>query len=337
MPVQIHGKTYVTVAERVQAAHAADVASITTELLGAGDGERYIVRAHVALKDGREFTGHAEEIRGSAGIAGKSPLEVAETSAVGRALGFAGFGSMESIASAGEVQRATPQDAPGRPPAGKTSKNAAVAHPASAVKAGLVKKAQEFSHYRPPSANQLGLMNGLLSKILGGDKERRSWIDWQWSFSSSKQMSGNHVGATLDWLKPEKDPETDQYIPLATAVEEAKLMLRQAMIDKGQQEFEMPAEPEAPRTPATPRLVAAADRNDPGFAIWPPRDAPAPTELLSTTNLKNFGELGMAVLANLKLNKTQALALVGVNEFIEVDGTTLRDKYNTIVCAVRDQ
>jgi len=93
--------------------------------------------------------------------------------------------------------------------------------------------------------------------------------------------------------------------------------------------------PEAPRKPATAQSVAA-DRNDPGFATGPLRDAPAPTELISTANLKNLGELGMAVLANLKLNKTQALALVGVNEFIEVDGTTLQDKYNTIVCAVRD-
>ena len=104
MSVTIHGREYVTVAERVTAAHATSLMSITTELL-VEDGKRYIVRATVTLKDNQVFTGHAEETRGSKGIAGQSPLEVAETSAVGRALGFAGFGSTESIASAEEVIR----------------------------------------------------------------------------------------------------------------------------------------------------------------------------------------------------------------------------------------
>jgi hypothetical protein len=103
MPVQIHGKNYVTVAERVQAAHEAGVQSIVTDLV-IGDGARYIVKATVTLGDGRTFTGYAEQTPGDAGIAGQSPLEVAETSAVGRALGFAGFGSTEAIATADEVQ-----------------------------------------------------------------------------------------------------------------------------------------------------------------------------------------------------------------------------------------
>ena len=48
-------------------------------------------------------TGWAEEVRGSSNINKTSALENCETSAVGRALGFAAFGSAESIASADEV------------------------------------------------------------------------------------------------------------------------------------------------------------------------------------------------------------------------------------------
>jgi hypothetical protein len=48
-------------------------------------------------------------------VEGQAPLEVAETSAVGRALGFAGFGSTDDIASADEMQ-ATTRPAP-KPPA----------------------------------------------------------------------------------------------------------------------------------------------------------------------------------------------------------------------------
>jgi hypothetical protein len=49
-------------------------------------------------------TGWAEEVRGSSNINKTSALENCETSAVGRALGFAGFGSTEQIASADEVE-----------------------------------------------------------------------------------------------------------------------------------------------------------------------------------------------------------------------------------------
>lgn len=105
MPVNIKGKQYVTVAERIVAAHDAGVESIITEMLHYADSG-IVFRATVRLKDGRTFTAHAEQSSSDAGIAGQSPLEVAETSAVGRALGFAGFGSADSIASADEVRNA---------------------------------------------------------------------------------------------------------------------------------------------------------------------------------------------------------------------------------------
>ena len=49
------------------------------------------------------FSGMAESDKGASNAEGKRPLEVAETSAIGRALGIAGFGPLDSIASAEEI------------------------------------------------------------------------------------------------------------------------------------------------------------------------------------------------------------------------------------------
>ena len=106
--------------------------------------------------------------------------------------------------------------------------------PAETVKEWLTKKAKKLSHYHLPTPGQLGLMNGLLSKVLGGDQERHTWLEWTWGALSSKGLSGGQVGATLSWLKPIKDTETNDYIPLDIAVSEARIMLRQALLDQGQ-------------------------------------------------------------------------------------------------------
>lgn len=106
MPIQIHGKTYFTVAERIQEFHEKfPDGSITTEIINTSDQELIRVKASVHL-DGRLFTGHAEEVRGSTQINKTNPLENCESSAVGRALAFLGLGADESIASADEVANA---------------------------------------------------------------------------------------------------------------------------------------------------------------------------------------------------------------------------------------
>jgi len=115
MPVDIHGKQYATVNERIQELHGSykGSSSIVTEVVTSGEG---IVRVKATLTlieqvEGMEshsntFTGHAEEIIGSTMINKTSALENAETSAVGRALAFAGFSTDASIASADEVANA---------------------------------------------------------------------------------------------------------------------------------------------------------------------------------------------------------------------------------------
>ena len=112
MPVKIHGNTYVTVAERVALLHKernGAEGQITTSITE-DTPEQVVVRATVRCAAGT-FTGHAHSMKNATSVEGQAPLEVAETSAVGRALGFAGYGSAEGIASADEMQAAT------RPPA----------------------------------------------------------------------------------------------------------------------------------------------------------------------------------------------------------------------------
>lgn len=100
--IQIKGKEYVPVVERVKEAHKQDPdLSITTEVVEFGN--RISVRALVVFK-GKIFNGHSQAEYGQ-GMMGNVALEVAETSAVGRALGFAGIGIDTGIASADEMRK----------------------------------------------------------------------------------------------------------------------------------------------------------------------------------------------------------------------------------------
>ena len=102
MSVNIHGKSYITVAERVQAAHAElKEIDITTEVLFQAP---VVVKATVKTPKGT-FTG-ISAANPAKMIEKTSPYEVAETSAIGRALGFAGYGIVEGIATADEMVKA---------------------------------------------------------------------------------------------------------------------------------------------------------------------------------------------------------------------------------------
>ena len=109
MPITIHNKSYVTVAERVAQLHEVvgeeTHVSITTEVLL---HDPVVIKATVTIGE-RVFTGISAANPAKA-IEKQSPYEVAETSAVGRALGFAGFGIVEGIASADEIIKADGDD-----------------------------------------------------------------------------------------------------------------------------------------------------------------------------------------------------------------------------------
>jgi len=103
MTINIHGNEYVTVAERVQEAHKdQEKLDIMTEVLYQNP---VVVKAIVTTSKG-VFTGISAANPAKA-IEKMSPYEVAETSAIGRALGFAGYGIVEGIASADEIIKAS--------------------------------------------------------------------------------------------------------------------------------------------------------------------------------------------------------------------------------------
>ena len=60
--------------------------------------------ASVYISADKVFTGHSQAEWGK-GIMGGVALEVAETSAIGRALGFANIGLLDGIASADEMRK----------------------------------------------------------------------------------------------------------------------------------------------------------------------------------------------------------------------------------------
>lgn len=135
------GKDYVTVAERSRFAH---------ETFGEGDmfgydiiarefitlGDRYFMSVTIQIQ-GHTYVGTSEIRLNNAppkSADEKAPMECAETSAVGRALGFAGIGVLDSIASADEIQRSNDQNRRAAPlaqePASPTPRPAQPASPA---------------------------------------------------------------------------------------------------------------------------------------------------------------------------------------------------------------
>jgi hypothetical protein len=107
--VNIHGKQYKTVILRVnefrESCKSTDGWGIVTELLY-HDKERAVVRASIMDPGGRVVgSGLAEEYRNATKINQTSAMEVAETSAIGRALASIGLGG-EEYASADEVLNA---------------------------------------------------------------------------------------------------------------------------------------------------------------------------------------------------------------------------------------
>lgn len=135
--MDIKGKQYAVVPERVKAFRMVyPGGSIQTEIYSMGDG---IVTMKATVSDGEGKilgTGYAQEKESSSYINKTSFVENCETSAVGRALGMAGFGFDTSIASAEEVANAmmnqnkkAPKEAPAEIPVRPNESLAFVPYP----------------------------------------------------------------------------------------------------------------------------------------------------------------------------------------------------------------
>jgi hypothetical protein len=112
--VNVKGKQYVTVAERVRLVHEERESFEMVESKPMQMSDQWVWQA-VVLVDGKRYIGTAEvKLNAPKNTAdGTNPWACAETSAVGRALGFAGLGTLDSICTAEEVVRAlSEQSAP---------------------------------------------------------------------------------------------------------------------------------------------------------------------------------------------------------------------------------
>jgi hypothetical protein len=114
MSINIHGKEYKTVNERLQVFNEKyPNGAICSEM--SFEGTNIVRCKSVIMPDvenpKRIFVGHAEERRDDGKINATSACENCETSAVGRALAMMGIGIEESVASADEVHAAISKQA----------------------------------------------------------------------------------------------------------------------------------------------------------------------------------------------------------------------------------
>ena len=109
--VNIKGKEYIPVNERLKYLAANFVYSINTDYQYFAEQKMWVVKATLVITKGNQlttFTGLAQEIESAnyKDVNHTSALENAETSAVGRACAMAGIGIDTGIASADEVSKA---------------------------------------------------------------------------------------------------------------------------------------------------------------------------------------------------------------------------------------
>lgn len=101
--MDVKGKMYAPVNERIKAFRRVyPTGSITTEVVSEDD-KVIAMKATAAVCDIVLATGHAFEIKNGSYINKTSYMENCETSAIGRALGIAGFGIDAAICSAEEL------------------------------------------------------------------------------------------------------------------------------------------------------------------------------------------------------------------------------------------
>lgn len=107
--IDIKGKKYVLVSDRILHFNEHYKGSITTELVTPPESKLIIIKATVTEGE-RTFTGYSQAIVGDGYINKTSALENAETSAVGRALAMMGIGVIDSVASVDEMRKAGVKD-----------------------------------------------------------------------------------------------------------------------------------------------------------------------------------------------------------------------------------
>ena len=199
MSVNIHGKEYRTVSERINLfyeLYGKYGTAIGTEIIK-DDGKIVQVKATVSVQRAPENqlfgTGYAEEDRSKGRINSTSALENCETSAIGRALASIGLGG-EEYASANEVENARFQQ---EQPSNKVVSN------------------DDGSFHPPVQKNEPGLLNGTVDQAKqkmsndnntnGGIKDGvcnfKKYKGVQWSRVAMIDEDGENGLEYMQWVK----------------------------------------------------------------------------------------------------------------------------------------
>ena len=166
-PFQKGGKVYVEVCKRLQGFwEMFPNGRIITEFIELTE-DHAICRALVYDGEIWLATGTAREDKGAGFINKTNYVENAETSAVGRALGNLGIGSVDSIASADEVQRAEIKQAPEKKPTKENAKT---------IRRQFVDLCNQYGLNVADMSNSFGLVNSSTD------------ADFQKAIDSVKQM-----------------------------------------------------------------------------------------------------------------------------------------------------
>jgi len=191
--VSIDGNPYVTVHERLQMVHTNhEKVSIETEIVSID--ERSVTVKAVLKINGEVYTAHASEVFGSTEINETSALENAETSAVGRALAFAGYGITGSVASADEVIAAKKRQ-PGKSP-------------------GNGKRNGNGNGNKPASPAQRSTLEKLLSNHLITSDEHSRIVD----LLNEPDLKMTDAKAALDYFLGKSEKQGDAWIKVSSGV-----------------------------------------------------------------------------------------------------------------------
>ena len=188
--IDIHGTPYHTVAKRVADFRASSDTdwTIKTTIVDHVPDTYCVVTAEILDPEGRTIaTGHAYENANALGYMGASMLEVCETSAVGRALAFAGFaGTQSEIASADEMQRRSPDMPTSRVKANK-------------IMTAIVEKANAEDHW--------GVLE-IWDELGDGDHAQRE-KQQLWLMGNLDRVNVKKVNASLKIAQDEKNDTPD--------------------------------------------------------------------------------------------------------------------------------
>lgn len=182
----IHNKEYLTVAERLGTFHRDHPkGSITTEVISNANGVT-VMKATITF-DGQTFIGHASEKEGSTMINKTSALENAETSAVGRALAFAGYAGSE-IASADEVANAIKQQNTGH----SVEKKPIVEAPANAPSTTTVRYITEKQQKR---------LYAITKEAVVAPEIVKGYLKEKYNIEHSSQITVDIYDAVVAWVE----------------------------------------------------------------------------------------------------------------------------------------